>query len=362
MITSAHIIQNGGKVCNFLIHPSMKTDQHACFAEKIGNYMNEIAHSYEETETKDVFQSVYFALCKTKSNLLEFDKIYDYIAEQLNEDKVQILVLNSFSFYEENVNYEKGINIIIGGNSLGRGVTFPQLQTIYYCRIAKSPQADTMWQHARMFGYDRDPELMRVFMPPKLFKLFSDINRTNNNIIAQIKNTRTENDIKIIYPTDLRPTRKNVLDKKEVGIYSGGVNYFPFYPINKDIEAIDEMLKTFKDDSYSVSLKMVIRIMEILDSEDTKDWNVNAFIGFLNSIIEENPLEQARLIIRRNRDIAKGTGTLLSPNDRKLGDEFTDEVVLTLYKVTGSKGWNDKKLWIPNIKLPGDMVYYSGEC
>ncbi|WP_304678396.1 hypothetical protein [uncultured Limosilactobacillus sp.] len=102
--------------------------------------------------------------------------------------------------------------------------------------------------------------------------------------------------------------------------------------------------------------------MEMLGSEDAKDWNVNAFIGFLNSIIEENPLEQARLIIRRNRDIAKGTGTLLSPNDRKLGDEFTEDVVLTLYKVTGSKGWNDKKLWIPNIKFPGNMVYYSGEC
>lgn len=362
LITSAHIILSGGKVCNFLIHPSMKTEQHACFAEKIGNYMNEIAHSYEEIETKQVFQLAYDALCETKTGMLEFDKIYSFIVEQLNEDKVQILVLNSNSSYEENVDYEKGINVIIGGNSLGRGVTFPQLQTIYYCRIAKSPQADTMWQHARMFGYDRDPELMRIFMPPKLFKLFSDINRTNNNIIAQIQNMKNGNDIKIFYPTGLRPTRKNVLDKREVGIYSGGVNYFPFYPINKDIEAIDEMLKTFKDDLYYVSLKLIIRIMEMLDSEDTKDWNVNAFVGFLNAKIEENPLEQARLIIRRNRDITKGTGTLLSPNDRKLGDGFTEDVVLTLYKVTGSKGWNGRKLWIPNIKLPGDMVYYSGEC
>lgn len=39
-----------------------------------------------------------------------------------------------------------------------------------------------------MFGYDRDPVLLRVFMPPKLFKLFSDINRTNNSIIKQIEN------------------------------------------------------------------------------------------------------------------------------------------------------------------------------
>ena len=71
-----------------------------------------------------------------------------------------------------------------------------------------------MWQHARMFGYDRDPCLLRVFMPPKLFKLFSDINRTNNSIIKQIENSSNGCDIKIFYPTGLKPTRKNVLDKK----------------------------------------------------------------------------------------------------------------------------------------------------
>ena len=361
LISSAHIFLNGGEVCNFLIHPSMKTEHHMCFAEKIGNYLNEIAHSYEEKETKNVFQNIYTELHKTKIDLSEFDKVYTFIVNRLKEDNIKVLVLNSFSSYEENTNYETGINIIVGGNSLGRGVTFPQLQTIYYCRVAKSPQADTMWQHARMFGYDRDPELMRVFMPPKLFKLFSDINKTNNNIIAQIKNKKNGNDIKIFYPSGLKPTRKNVLDKKAVGIYTGGVNYFPFYPINIDIEAIDEILKAFGDDIYSVSIKMIIRILEMVDSEDANDWNAKAFVGILNTIIEENPLTQARLIVRRNRDIAKGTGTLLSPNDRKLGDEFVDEVVLTLYKITGNKGWDGKKLWIPNIKLPGNMVFYSGE-
>lgn len=68
-----------------------------------------------------------------------------------------------------------------------------------------------------------------------------------------------------------------------------------------------------------------------------------------------------KLIVRRERDISKGIGTLLSPNDRKLGDEYKDEVVLTVYKVTGTKGWNGMELWIPNINLPGEYVYYSGE-
>lgn len=360
LITSAHIMQNGGTVCNFLIHPSVKTSEHKNFAEKIGQYMNEISHSYGENETKEVFKSVYNTLQETKPELMQFDKLYDYIIEQLKNDKISILVLNSFSHFDENSQYENGINIIVGGNSLGRGVTFPQLQTIYYCRVAKSPQADTMWQHARMFGYDRDAQLVRVFMPPKLFKLFSDINRTNNSIIKQIESTKNGCDIKIFYPTGLKPTRKNVLDKKAVGIYSGGVNYFPLYPLNKSIEVIDEMLASFPDEMYSVSLKFIVKLLEFVDSE-VEDWNAKAFIGFINTLLANNPLEQGRLIVRRNRDIGKGTGTLLSPNDRKLGDNFPKELVFTMYKITGNKGWNGEQLWIPNIKLPGDYAYYSGE-
>ena len=363
LITAGQIMLSGGHVCNFLIHPSVKTSQHASFANKIGNYLNEIAHSYEEDETREAFETVYASLKETKTDMLDFDKIYEYIIDQMNEDKISILMLNSIVSYDENTQYEEGINVIVGGNSLGRGVTFPQLQTIYYCRVAKSPQADTMWQHARMFGYDRDPDLMRVFMPPKLFKLFSDINRTNNSIIKQIENSSNGCDIKVFYPTGLKPTRKNVLDKKAVGIYSGGVNYFPFYPVNKDIATIDTMLEGFADDIYTVSLKMVVKLLEQMDSETVEDWSAKAFIGFVNTLLAANPAEQGKLIVRRNRDIGKGTGTLLSPTDRKLGDGYTEELVLTVYKITGNtdKGWDGNQIWIPNIKLPGDFAYYTGE-
>lgn len=360
LITSAHISLTGDKVCNFLIHPSVKTSLHTKFAEKIGEYLNEIFYSNTELETQQAFKMAYNSLKETKSSLFEFEKIYEFIIDRLSKDQVNILVLNSFSSYEENSKYEKGINVIVGGNSLGRGVTFPQLQTIYYCRVAKSPQADTMWQHARMFGYDRDPDLMWVYMPPKLFKLFSDINKTNNSIIKQIETAKNGNELKIYYPSGLKPTRKNVLDKKAVDIYSGGVNYFPFYPINKSIEILVELLSSFSDDTYTVSLKLMIKLLEQTESE-VDDWNASAFIGFINTFLALNPLAQGKLIVRSERDISKGTGTLLSPNDRKLGDEYKEEVVLTVYKVTGIKGWDGIKLWIPNIKLHGEYVYYSGE-
>ena len=198
LLTSAQIKLTGGTVCNFLVHPSMRVADHKTFAEKISCYLNELSLSIDEETTIESLQSCYDNLEITKNDLLPFDALYEYIKGIVqDDDAIKILTLNSKVSFEDNTQYEDGINIIVGGNSLGRGVTFPCLQTIYYCRVTKNPQADTMWQHARMFGYDRDVQLMRIFMPPRLYKLFVDINATNNSLIAQIQKRRNFEDIKI---------------------------------------------------------------------------------------------------------------------------------------------------------------------
>lgn len=358
LVSSAEIFLNGGTVSNFLIHPSVKTDQHQKFAEKVGDYLNEIYQSIDEPFVYDAFTAVYNDLAVTKPEISPFDVIMENITLMLETDGVNILVINSRNSFEDNVKYESGVNIIVGGNSLGRGVTIPKLQTTYYCRVAKSPQADTMWQHSRMFGYDRDLGLMRVFIPPVLYKLFAEINAANNSIISQIEKGHPE-EVNIHYPEKLRPTRKNVLDDGVVKTFTGGVNYFPFYPENKDINKLDSILERFGEDTYSVNLRLFEEILENVISE-SDDWEPEDFKGFIQTIRAENPSAQGRLIVRRNRDIGKGTGTLLSPTDRALGDSITDEAVLTMYKITGNedKGWKGRQIWIPNIKLPGKEVYY----
>ncbi len=257
----------------------------------------------------------------------------------------------------DNEEYESGCNFVIGGNTLGRGVTFPSLQTIYYTRTSKTPQADTMWQHSRMFGYDRDPGLMMVFIDENLYKLFSDINATNNSIIAQIE--RGIDNVKIYYPSGLNPTRKNVLEIDHVEMISGGTNYYPSYPDNNTIEELSGILDPFDDNEpyYQVSLRLVKELLShIVPSPDFK---LNAFISAIDSILAEQPAGQGILIVRRKRDITQGTGALLSPTDWHLGGEFPSKLVLTMYQVTGSKGWGNRPLWIPNIKLPGNIVYYD---
>lgn len=356
LVSSADVFLNGGTVSNFLIHPSMNTSQHSLFSSKIASYLNEISGSIDDAEANDALLTVYENLKQTKPGIHPFDKINEFIKDVLENARVKMIILNSKSQFAASDEYESGINVIVGGNSLGRGITFPMLQTTYYCRISKNPQADTMWQHARMFGYDRDAGLMRVFMPPMLYKLFFDINATNNSIISQIERRKPE-DVNIHYPEKLKPTRKNVLDSDVVLTFAGGVDYFPFAPDNASIEELDELLSRFGEETYSVNLNLFVNILSQIVSE-SDDWKPNNFIGVLQTMLAEKPSAQGKLIVRRERDIGKETGTLLSPNDRKIGKEITDVPVLTMYKVTGNKGWNGRQIWIPNIKLPGSDVYY----
>lgn len=122
------------------------------------------------------------------------------------------------------------------------------------------------------------------------------------------------------------------------------MNYFPFWLSNTSIDDIDSMLASFADGDYSVSLKFVIKLLEMIDTA-SDDWDSITFAEIAASLVVEKPFVQSRLIVRRNIDIGMGTGTLLSPSDRELGDTYPENLVLTMYKITGTKaGWNGKQL------------------
>lgn len=355
LAVSAQILASGGKVSNCLFHPSMRQSAHQKFADKVVKDLNWCMEHMEDSFVSEI-RSIYDSLNPIKSDKQPFSVILNKSKELLVNKEIKILVMNGKNSIESS-EYAVGCSFVIGGNTLGRGVTFPGLQTLYYTRTSKKPQADTMWQHSRMFGYDRDPGMMRVFIDEHLYKLFSDINATNNSIIAQIE--RGIEDVKIYYPNGLNPTRKNVLDNDHVEIISGGTNYYPFNPDNDSIEIISELLKDFSNDEpyYQVNLRFIKELLShIVPSPDFK---LDAFQSVIDTILSETPAGQGILIVRRERNIAQGTGALLSPNDWHLGSTFQDKVVLTMYQVTGSKGWGGKTLWVPNIKLPHDTMYYD---
>ncbi len=355
LAVTGQIFSTGGTISNCLIHPSVRQAVHNRYAKEAFQELK-WCRDHLDDEFKTELEKEYNLLKPQKTEKADFCTVFAVMKDIIENYKVKGLVMNGKTHVSSD-EYSSGTNIVIGGNTLGRGVTFPALHTIYYTRTSKKPQADTMWQHSRMFGYDRDPGMMSVFIDESLYKLFADINATNNSIIAQIE--KGIENIKIYYPKGLNPTRANVLDNRKVSMLSGGTNYYPFAPDNKTIEDLDRLLDAFADTepSYQVSLRLIKEIFNHITSAD--DFSVKSFMSIIETILADTPTAQGILIVRRNRDVAKGTGALLSPNDWTLGASYSHQVVLTMYKITGRKGWGGRKLWVPNIKLPENVVYYD---
>jgi hypothetical protein len=362
LVVCAYSNENKQDTCNFLIHPSVRINDHEIFANKIGEHLNFLLEELETESTtfEDNLRRAWLDLQMSKPDITNFEDIKQQITSLLFEQKIKTVILNSTSSIE--IDYNKGYNIIVGGNSLGRGITISKLQTIYYCRKSKTPQADTFWQHSRMFGYDRDAGLMRIYIPPTLHRLFTELNNSNRVLIKQIEEFGLDG-IQLIYPKNIRPTRKNVVDNEFLNFVAGGVNFFPNNPLENNAEQIDELLSSYQDEkeTENTTFETIQQLLKYVGSTDIEDWDNEKFNNCVQSLSVKRPSTKCYLIIRRDRDISSGTGTLLSPTDRKIGDKLNKALVLTLYRVNGqtSKGWQGKPFWIPNIKFPDDACFYD---
>lgn len=367
LVLCAHKKLNGEQNCNFLIHPSAKIYVHNKFKDIIDSQLNLLQRSTDDIGFKESLRAVWGDLQHTRPDLEPYEDIEEEVTSILDNEEMIVIPLNSKSFVcrdstnPDALNLAKGFNIVIGGNTLGRGITFPHLQVVYYCRNSKKPQADTFWQHSRIFGYDREPELVRIFMPESLYKVFVALNKANEIIVKQIE--AGDDTCQIIYPDNIQPTRKNVLYMNYLNVISGGVNYFPNFPVDGNVKVVDDMLNEFveADVPIQISQDIMIDLLEACDSESRDDFDKNKFISCIKALSVKRPTTKYRLIFRKDRNISKGTGTLLSPNDRLLGEKYSQDVILTMYRVNGTKdkGWNGIPLWIPNIKLPEGFCFYD---
>ena len=342
-------------VCSMLIHPGLKISEHSTVRTKVEKFLEGVKtdlianSSTLEFDLRDAWDD----LSKTKSDIKPFEEIMRFLRADM--PSVNITVLNSKT--PEGSVYDKGLNIVIGGNTLGRGVTFPGLQIVYYCRNAKTPQADTSWQHARMFGYDRDSGLCRIFSPRPLIKLFRELNDANNALFETLRQKGPQA-VSLLTPKGTRPTRMSVVMKEDLMVIAGGVNYFPLNPTHAGISALDKELGV-KDDERDISLAEAEKILRLISVEKADLWNQHSFADCVETL-KKSAKYDCRLVVRTERSISKGTGTLLSPTDRELGTHFNDRLVLTMYRLKGeaSKGWEDRPVWVPNIKFPDGTYFY----
>ena len=364
LVTSAHMFLNKGTVCNFLIHPSVRIKDHESVADKIASFLNSMLYGDLQKEIFPQIEEAWKDLQLTKPDIKSLQDVKDFIGDALQNMDFKILVMNSKSDHE--INKDEGMNIIVGGNSLGRGVTFSALQTTYYTRRSKTPQADTFWQHCRMFGYDRDPGLMRIYLPHFLLKLFTNLNSSNNTLLNQVVHDGLDN-ISLLYSKGIKPTRRNVIDDDALNIIVGGVDLFSSYPGRNNVDALDSILDGLDDSTGSVnevSLDFIIELLEQLETENDFDWNNKSFLNCVNALKAEKKGSDGISIVRKGRDLKRFARTMLSPDDRKLGSLFPSKTILTLYRIKGEgKGWqaDPGPRWMSNIRLPEGVNFYNSD-
>lgn len=76
--------------------------------------------------------------------------------------------------------------IVIGGNTLSRGLTLQGLTTSYFLRT--TPQADTLFQMGRWFGYRKGYELLpRIWLDSKARNRFEYISQINEELVDTIE-------------------------------------------------------------------------------------------------------------------------------------------------------------------------------
>lgn len=366
LVNCAHKFLNQETNCNFMIHPSSRIAAHNRFADRVQSHLNLLKDSCEDDDFREILKESWIDLQMTKPDLEPFDDIYNTVKEILEDGYIRAIPLNSASFVSRDPNDSnslklgEGFNIVVGGNTLGRGITFPHLQTVYYCRSSRIPQADTFWQHSRIFGYDREAELVRIYIPPTLHRLFVALNESNNLLIKQIENG--VDNLQIISADGIRPTRKNVLDTSRIDICTGGVNMFPVSPIENNTSSIDPIIMQYaNEESVEADKELLINLLSKAGSVNKDDFDSEKYINSIKALAAKRPTTKFRLITRVNRNISRGTGTMLSESDRILGDAFSDEVVLTMYRLNGflENGWNGSPLWVPNIKFPVGFCFYT---
>lgn len=366
LITCAEFALCDKANCNFALHPSYKIQDHQAFSKKIQAFLNDLVQAVNNGEDlAGSFKESYLDLQKTKPDIHHFDEIYEKLTALLENKQISTLVVNSQT--ETDFDLEKGFNIIIGGNVIGRGLTIPKLQTVYYSRTAKKPNADTFWQHSRIFGYDRDKSLLRLYIPFDVYYFFVQLNQANNLIIGQAKNSG--GNIQVIYSKNINPTRKNVLKFDSINQIVGGVNYFPLHPNEDNLSEINKILPSIlkdeiQSDLYQIDIEDLFLVLDKLGRYVPDDWNKEKFIAGVEALKAQRPSFKTYVLIKTGRKLSRATGTMLSEDDRKLGEKYPNDLFLTLYQVVGNKdkGWQGKDFWLPNIKLPHNgLVYQSAK-
>ena len=315
MIAATYKRQQDHQNCAFLCHVSTKTSDHKHIVELLHKYKADLASSLKSGEpaVKDRFGRAYEDIAETHPSIreMDFDELLKLIA--FFAPGISVKLVNGQS--DEDVVVRSPYSLFVGGNKLGRGVTIRNLLVSYYGRNPRSPQADTVLQHARMYGYRRrDIGILRLFLPPELHKVFIAINSMERSLRELIAVQANEDFRGLYVEGNLKPTRKSVLVPGAVGVYTAGASYNPAQirrceGDSKNLQKIDQMLAHIdsqKSSEMSVSdMKSLLQMIVPDELEMEHVWDSMAIAECIEQCANIIGSQFGVVYVDRDRDLVE---------------------------------------------------------
>jgi hypothetical protein len=327
-------------------------------------------------------QRAWDELAKTCGEMPSLESVLDKLRSNLRNADPQIIDADNPN---QKPDFRRGMNFLIGGNRLGRGVTIEGLTVTYYGRDAKTKMMDTVHQHARMYGYRRALlPITRLYSPEHIIESLTDIHQADEGTRGLLlKNGRLA--VKPVWVgPHLKATRANVLNPAELRAVVGDRTIYPrsiVYEkarLEKLLPQLEEGLAAFQDPDayYEVPIDSIMAILSLIPSgpHASATWSDERVHQILMAMMTK-PIEiqKGRINVRRGRRnstdgfdadrkkaeegrSAHGYAEGTQVNEAKLN--YPKQPILLLRKQRGekSKGWGGHPLYAPTLILP-DMGF-----
>jgi len=370
---SAKLISNPTDCFAFLCHVSAKTVDHNYLARIVRQYWNDMAEALSsaiKTPTQQALLSglhlAYDDLQSSAGSLPSVGEILDQLAKTIQATSVRIINANS----ADETKLDRPYSIFIGGNKLGRGVTIKNLLVSYYGRNPKYPNADTVLQHARMYGYRRqDAGYIRLYLPHELAEHFTNISQMESNLRRLVEEYPGSYVEGIPLGRPIEPTRRNVIPRGILA-YCGGGTYNPRAPLfstspTTNMRQIDDLVSRYSaEDEYSSCLMPdVIRVVELSEQVSAADavlWKPTVLVAALKEL-ESRYGPMAYIRVRRGRGVTgerRETQGILSGGESEQVPD--DRVALFIYEMVDA----GKIAWWPQLRFPKQniVLYFNPEA
>lgn len=354
--------------CAFLCHVSTRRDDHAHIESLLRKYKTDLNAGTKSRNKNlvDRLRAVYDDLAVTHRALstTALDDIVEHIAFYSASATVKLVNGDT----DEDVAVLSPYNLFVGGNKLGRGVTIKNLLVSYYGRNPVRPQADTVLQHARMYGYRRkDIGLLRLFLPHELHVVFKAIHKMERGLRELIAKNPDEAFRGIYVEGALKPTRANILLPGAIGIYAGGGVYNPAQVIrDKSVDRataeIDKLTSAISDKHFAeVPLATIRRLIELTcddESASARIWDSDAIAESVDelSVVRKDKTGYVYVDrdrgLRENRDETKGILSGGEPSSVP-----SDKLTLFLLRLKPDRG--ESASWWPQVRFPDGRYAFA---